>query len=80
MAPYSLYIILNLSHPQMAEREERHRLKMEKGLKECKLGICIQCSYLQIFFLLPGDPASDSSVEGDPFKTLFVSRIVSQKN
>ena len=30
-----------------------------------------------IFFLSAGDPSADSNATGDPFRTLFVGRIVS---
>lgn len=64
---------------------------MEADLKRNprKLVLVLQCSYLLHleyqsttylpfwFVLFIGDPASDPNVEGDPYKTIFIGRIVS---
>ena len=39
--------------------------------------VCLFVIVCLCLFVCVGDPASDPNVDGDPFKTLFVSRIVS---
>ena len=71
---------------QHQEREDRHRESMESKITECEpcyshiqfLCICLRNVIILKNHSFPGDPSSDPSIDGDPFKTLFVGRIVSE--
>lgn len=60
-------------------REERKKMRAEKfkTLKEsCKHGILVCCVFVPTD-LFPDKPAEDPEAIGDPYKTLFIARVVS---
>jgi U1 small nuclear ribonucleoprotein len=55
-----------------AEKKQRAETKVRDELRKCKIIIYLANSFT-------GDPQNDTNIEGDPFNTLFVAKLVCVK-
>jgi len=50
---------------------------LKEFLEKKTLTVCYNFCYVSLL-LVAGDPSGDTKIHGDPFKTIFVGRIVSE--